>query len=76
MYFLLQFRSRIVIYIAGMFLLVFHNMDSRMVCSRRSCLYIIWNIMLTCSDDGCELSVQLSLLFIVNCLLLCLSVVI
>ncbi|KDR12454.1 protein-cysteine N-palmitoyltransferase Rasp isoform X2 [Zootermopsis nevadensis] len=30
MYFLLQFRSRVLIYVAGLFLLVFHNVDTRM----------------------------------------------
>lgn len=33
MYLLLQFRSRILIYTAGLFFLVFHNIDSRMVSS-------------------------------------------
>jgi hypothetical protein len=31
MYWLLQFRSHKVIYTAGLFFLVFHNIDSRMV---------------------------------------------
>lgn len=62
MYFLLQFRSRILIYTAGLFLLVFHNMDSRMVCSGSLCLDIIWIVTLTSSDHGWKLSVQLSLL--------------
>jgi len=33
MYLLLQFRSHTVIYTAGLFFLVFHNIDSRMVSS-------------------------------------------
>ena len=33
MYLLLQFRSHMVIYTAGLFFLVFHNIDSRMVSS-------------------------------------------
>jgi hypothetical protein len=37
MYLLLQFRSHVLIYTAGAFLLVFHNIDSRMVCGSMSC---------------------------------------